>query len=80
MYDLISTIGNVGGTLGLFIGFSFSGFISIAINIIMKAVDFIETQAKNKINSKEITIVQESLKEGNQIHHEIGFMYNYLTK
>ena len=46
----------------------------------MKAVDFIETQAKNKINSKEITIVQESLKEGNQIHHEIGFMYNYLTK
>ena len=32
----------------------------------MKAVDFIENQAKNKINSKEITIVQESPKEGNQ--------------
>ena len=79
MYDLISTIGNVGGTLGLFIGFSFSGFISIAINIFMKAIDFIEIQAKNKINSKEITIVQESPKEGNQIHHEIGFMCNYLT-
>ena len=46
----------------------------------MKAVDFIENQAKNKINSKEITIVQESPKEGNQIHHKIGFMYNHLTK
>ena len=32
----------------------------------MKAIDFIEIQAKNKINSKEITIVQESPKEGNQ--------------
>ena len=46
----------------------------------MKAIDFIEIQAKNKINSKEITIVQESPKEGNQIHQKIGFIYNYLTK
>ena len=34
LYDFISTLGNVGGTLGLFIGFSFSGIISYILNFI----------------------------------------------
>ena len=35
LYDFISTLGNVGGTLGLFIGFSFSGTISYILNFII---------------------------------------------
>ena len=32
IYDFNSMIGSIGGTLGLFIGFSFSNFISFAIS------------------------------------------------
>lgn len=33
VYDAIGIIGSVGGTLGLFIGFSFSGLISELIDV-----------------------------------------------
>ena len=36
LYDFISTLGNVGGTLGLFIGFSFTGVISYFLDLIAK--------------------------------------------
>ena len=36
VYDTISMIGSVGGTLGMFIGFSFTGFISSIINGLSK--------------------------------------------
>ena len=34
VYDAIGIIGSVGGTLGLFIGFSFSGLISELIDAV----------------------------------------------
>ena len=36
LYDFISMLGNVGGSLGLFVGFSFSGAIGYLLNIILK--------------------------------------------
>ena len=36
VYDAIGIIGSVGGTLGMFIGFSFTGFISSLINGLSK--------------------------------------------
>ena len=44
VYDAIGIIGSVGGTLGMFIGFSFTGFISSLINGLSKFV-------KSKIDS-----------------------------
>ena len=38
VYDTIGMIGSVGGTLGMFIGFSFTGFISSIINGLSKFV------------------------------------------
>ena len=38
VYDAIGIIGSVGGTLGMFIGFSFTGFISSLINGLSKLV------------------------------------------
>ena len=58
MYDLISTIGNVGGTLGLFSGFSFLVIFEIfhwAIITVKKA--FCESSATvEPKNSNDITI------------------------
>ena len=36
IYNTMGTIGSVGGTFGLFIGFSVTGFISSAIEFIKK--------------------------------------------
>ena len=38
VYDAIGIVGSVGGTLGMFIGFSFTGFISSLINGLSKLV------------------------------------------
>ena len=58
IHDLISTVGNVGGTLGIFIGFSFSGFIGFALNLILKLINFFEK--KKRFN--RVTDIQESSK------------------
>ena len=52
VYDAIGIIGSVGGTLGLFIGFSFSGLISGLIEFCSKVV-----KSDNKEFSKEVTKV-----------------------
>ena len=52
LYDFISTLGNVGGTLGLFIGFSFTGAFSYFLNLITKtngANGKDQTSKKNQI-------------------------------
>ena len=43
LYDFISTLGNVGGTLGLFIGISFSGIISCILNVLVNACEYFES-------------------------------------
>ena len=46
IYDLIGMIGSVGGTLGMFIGFSFSNTISIGFNFLVK-LNFMKCLKKN---------------------------------
>ena len=53
VYDLVSTIGSVGGTLGMCIGFSFSGMISPLINFLQHGIMFIKAKKKWKINASE---------------------------
>ena len=60
LYDFISTLGNVGGTLGLFIGFSFSGLISNISNGLMEIVDFVKQWIGNKKGQNKVTLVQET--------------------
>ena len=46
IYDLIGMIGSVGGTLGMFIGFSFSNTISLSLNFLVK-LNFMKCFNKN---------------------------------
>ena len=58
LYDFISTLGNVGGTLGLFIGFSFSGLITFILNLFIKMVDAVQNRNLLRANQNKITLVQ----------------------
>ena len=58
LYDFISTLGNVGGTLGLFIGFSFSGLITFILNFLIKVVDALQNRNSSRANQNKITMVQ----------------------
>ena len=60
LYDFISTLGNVGGTLGLFIGFSFSGTISYILNFIIARL--------NGQRIHQITKIEESPRNGLILH------------
>ena len=44
IYDAISMIGSVGGTLGMFIGFSFTGLIPSIMKLLQNVFDFIEVK------------------------------------
>ena len=59
LHDGISTLGNVGGTLGLFIGFSFTGAISYILNLLVSKLN---TQQVH--NEGQIIHVQENLVDG----------------
>ena len=39
IYDMISLIGSVGGTLGIGIGFSVTGFVSFLLNMILRIIE-----------------------------------------
>ena len=47
-------VGNVGGTLGLFIGFSFTGLIAFALQSFLKIMEYIEKRS-NKITEQQKT-------------------------
>ena len=58
LYDFISTLGNVGGTLGLFIGFSFSGLITFILNFLIKMVDALQNRNSSRADQNKIAMVQ----------------------
>ena len=66
LYDFISTLGNVGGTLGLFIGFSFSGTISYILNFIIARL--------NGQRNHQITDFGESPRNGLTLQKGIPLM------
>ena len=67
LYDFISTLGNVGGTLGLFVGFSFSGLISFLLNAFIKTLETIQDWIVRKENQTKIIDMQEKSKTGKGI-------------
>ena len=52
VYDGINAIGSVGGTLGMCVGFSFTGLISFLLNILQRAIFIINTKLPNRKLSK----------------------------
>ena len=60
LYDFISTLGNVGGTLGLFIGISFSGVISCILSTFVSTCQYFEIRFGNKINLGNINMSEEN--------------------
>ena len=63
LYDFISTLGNVGGTLGLFIGISFSGVFSTILKIFVVIVKWTDKRIKIKNRKNNIIQVQEMSEE-----------------
>ena len=64
LYDFISTLGNVGGTLGLFVGFSFSGLISFLLSLMIKFVETFQGWIVRKENQTKIIDMQEKSTTG----------------
>ena len=54
IYDAISMIGSVGGTLGMCIGFSFTGMISSLMNILRHVLMTIKLKSKTQNDNMEI--------------------------
>ena len=52
IYDIISVIGSVGGTLGMCIGFSFTGLISSLINLLQHGIMTIVGKNRSQNHSK----------------------------
>ena len=57
IYDDIAMIGNVGGTLGLFIGFSFTGLISFLLNTIINIISTIRKWTMKEKVGHNVTLV-----------------------
>ena len=55
IYDFVAMVGSVGGTLGMFIGFSFTNMISLCISGIKMLIEMIsrKTARKSKIDDVE---------------------------
>ena len=55
IHDFIGMLGSIGGTLGMFIGFSFLGVISSLMEYFQKLVDYwsFKKNRKNVIHIKE---------------------------
>ena len=59
IYDIITMIGSVGGTLGLFIGFSFLTCISSIIKKMKHVVNMVDNYLKNRQKKYEIPMDEE---------------------
>ena len=53
LYNFISTLGNIGGTLGLFIGFSFSGLVTYILNQIVICGNSIKRRSHIGMNQSD---------------------------
>ena len=63
IYDEIGLIGSVGGTLGIFIGFSFSGVVTCVINIVQQVKNIIKIKLIPSNGSPNVTVVKSAFDE-----------------
>ena len=61
LQDFISTLGNVGGTLGLFIGFSFSGLISFFLNLLVMISNKMENITNEKSYNQTLEVKENQI-------------------
>ena len=85
VYDEINAIGSIGGTLGMCIGFSFSGLISSLINILQHAIiilkgklasrKLIDSESSNGLFKNTNESMNKS-KQSTTLHHMEGYSTN----
>ena len=91
VYDAINTIGSVGGTLGMCIGFSFTGLISSMINILEYAIFIVKRKFANRkflkstSHNESMNLTIKSKQNGMMIREEklqndINFEENLVEK
>ena len=78
IYDAINAIGSVGGTLGMCIGFSFSGLVSSLINILQQAI-FLMKPKKSNLHKKR-SLNNSSEIENRDIENGMGSLEGYSRK
>ena len=67
IHDFIGMLGSIGGTLGMFIGFSFIGVISSLMKYLQKFIHYLSFK-KNKTN---VIQIKEASKDNEQIMEEL---------
>ena len=87
IYDTISMIGSVGGTLGMCIGFSFTGMISCLMSLLQHGIKFTKRKFYNKdlstshlqsgsLNDTTIKTNVTFMKYNNKINHQEERSFN----
>ena len=71
VYDSISMIGSVGGTLGMCIGFSFTGLISLLINLLQQLMEIIKKKVTKQNFSKSNQIQSNHIMKINNYNNRI---------
>ena len=65
IYDFGAMLGSIGGTLGMFVGFSFAGCFSFLLTRIRLIIEYILKKKANKVEDEKVIIVQEMPEENN---------------
>ena len=75
-------IGNVGGTLGLFVGFSFTGLISFFLNITSITISTIRQWTMNKKVEDDVVrfVMSKDQIQGLCIMFKTIYVFRYLQK
>ena len=64
IHDFIGMLGSIGGTLGMFIGFSFLGFISSLMEYLQKFIHYLSF----KKNKNSVIQIKEAAKDNENNH------------
>ena len=76
LHDGISTLGNVGGTLGLFIGFSFTGAISYILNLLVSKMNMQKIHTEGQIIQVQENLIDSIILQKGRSLDEVNLLFN----
>ena len=64
-YDFGAMLGSIGGTLGMFVGFSFAGCFSFLLTRVRFIIEYLLKKKARKVEDDKVIMVQEMPEENN---------------